>query len=109
MQWRIKTSKQIMFLTDKPGLNVATPLPVTATDDGESRAQGKSIFFLFLKFKDQWSPVNPEGKKVTEEDDSDFLLELQNNPASQTKPEGLPSLEVVLDKVRKEKDLRFFG
>nr|CAH0099116.1 unnamed protein product [Daphnia galeata] len=68
----------LLLLQDKPSLNVATPLPVTATDDGESRAQ--------------------EGKKVTEEDDSDFLLELQNNPASQTKPEGLPSLEVVLDK-----------
>ena len=57
-------------------------------------------------FTDQWSPVNPEGKKTY---DRNFLLELQNNPASQKKPEGLPSLEVVLDKVRKEKDLRFFG
>lgn len=45
---------------------------------------------------DQWSPVNPEGKKAY---DRTFLLELQHNPASQKKPDGLPNLEVVRDKV----------
>ena len=62
------------------------------------------LIFLFLKFKDQWSPVNPdEGKKTYHRN---FLLELQNNPASQTKPEGLPSLVVVLNKVRRELEKR---
>lgn len=50
----------------------------------------------YITIIDQWSPVNPEGKKTY---DRLFLLELQNNPASQKKPEGLPSLEVVRDKV----------
>jgi hypothetical protein len=45
---------------------------------------------------DQWSPHNPEGKKAY---DRTFLLMLQKNPASQRKPEGLPNLEVVRDKV----------
>lgn len=40
--------------------------------------------------------MNPEGKKAY---DRLFLLELQNTPASQKKPAGLPNLEVVRDKV----------
>jgi translation initiation factor 4G len=42
---------------------------------------------------DQWSPLNPEGKKKYERD---FLMELQNDPQSKKKPENLPDLEVVL-------------
>jgi|688.fasta_scaffold344625_4 hypothetical protein len=116
----------LLSFTDKqgsspsPSLMVMTPPANTATDDGENRAPGKSTslkytykdgkligeirlrlesmiyFYTFLMFTDQWSPVNPEGKKTY---DRNFLLELQNNPASQKKPEGLPSLEVVRDKV----------
>ena len=37
-----------MFLTDKPSLNVATPIP-TATDDGESRVQGKSMSLKYTQ------------------------------------------------------------
>lgn len=43
---------------------------------------------------DQWSPVNPDGKRQY---DRRFLLELQNNPLSLKKPESLPNLEVVRD------------
>lgn len=43
--------------------------------------------------EDQWSPVNPEGKKKYERD---FLLELQNEPQSRKKPENLPDVEAVL-------------
>ncbi len=53
---------------------------------------------LLLKFKAQWSPVNPETKKAY---DRSFNLELQNNTTSKKKPEGLTSLKVVRDKVRK--------
>jgi len=42
---------------------------------------------------DQWSPLNPEGKKRYERD---FLMELQNDPQSKKKPENLPDIEVVL-------------
>jgi hypothetical protein len=42
---------------------------------------------------DQWSPVNPEGKKRYERD---FLMELQNDPQSKKKPDNLPDIEVVL-------------
>ncbi|PNF16446.1 hypothetical protein B7P43_G10313 [Cryptotermes secundus] len=43
--------------------------------------------------EDQWSPLNPEGKKKYERD---FLMELQNDPQSKKKPDNLPNLEVVL-------------
>lgn len=43
--------------------------------------------------EDQWSPLNPEGKKRYERD---FLMELQNDPQSKKKPENLPDIEVVL-------------
>ena len=49
------------------------------------------IWFIFT---DQWSPLNPEGKKTY---DRHFLLQLQNNSASQKKPEGLP---IILQRVR---------
>ncbi|KAJ8897594.1 hypothetical protein PR048_002943 [Dryococelus australis] len=42
---------------------------------------------------DQWSPINPDGKKKYERD---FLMELQNDPSSRKKPDNLPDLEVVL-------------
>lgn len=74
---------------------VVTTPQITATEDGENRAPGKSTSLKYTYKDDQWSPVNPEGKKTY---DRLFLLELQNNPASQKKPEGLPSLEVVRDK-----------
>ncbi|XP_046441878.1 eukaryotic translation initiation factor 4 gamma 1-like isoform X2 [Daphnia pulex] len=78
-----------------PSVIVMTPPPITASDDGENRAPGKSSSLKYTYKDDQWSPVNPEGKKTY---DRNFLLELQNNPASQKKPDGLPSLEVVRDK-----------
>ena len=57
------------------------------------------IYLLFLIVStDQWSPVNPQGKKAY---GRNFLLELQNSPACQKKPHGLASLEIVRDKVRK--------
>ncbi|KAK4307298.1 hypothetical protein Pmani_020924 [Petrolisthes manimaculis] len=43
---------------------------------------------------DQWSPVNPDGKRQY---DRRFLLELRNSPLSLKKPESLPNLEIVRD------------
>ena len=58
----------------------------------------KSIYFCyFLSFPDQWSPLNPEGKKSY---DRQFLLRLQYARDSTTKPDGLPNLpDVILDNV----------
>nr|CAD7196109.1 unnamed protein product [Timema douglasi] len=54
-----------------------------------------ALFNDKLPYKnDQWSPVNPDGKKKYERD---FLMELQNDPQSKKKPENLPDLEVVLN------------
>ncbi|KAG8239741.1 hypothetical protein J437_LFUL018437, partial [Ladona fulva] len=43
--------------------------------------------------EDQWSPLNPQGKKKYERD---FLLGLQNDPQSVKKPENLPDIDIVL-------------
>ena len=44
---------------------------------------------------DQWSPVNPAGKKHY---DRDFLLQFQKECTD--KPDGLPNIpDIVLDKV----------
>lgn len=48
---------------------------------------------------DQWSPLNPEGKRLY---DRDFLLSVQYSSESTQKPAGLPDLpEIILDKVKK--------
>ncbi|XP_064599552.1 eukaryotic translation initiation factor 4 gamma 1-like isoform X2 [Liolophura sinensis] len=56
--------------------------------------------------EDQWSPLNPEGKKCY---DRAFLLELQYSTESVTKPEGLPHLpDVILDEPHSKKSNRSY-
>jgi translation initiation factor 4G len=43
---------------------------------------------------DQWSPLNPEGKKRY---DRDFLMELRNDPLSKKKPDNLSEIEALLE------------
>lgn len=62
------------------------------TDDQEKKEDGPQLKYSYKE--DQWSPVNPDGKRQY---DRRFLLELQNNPLSLKKPESLPNLEVVRD------------
>ncbi|XP_064459583.1 eukaryotic translation initiation factor 4 gamma 3-like isoform X2 [Ornithodoros turicata] len=50
--------------------------------------------------EDQWSPVNPEGRKMY---DRSFLLRLQGEPMSLQKPYGLPNLDVIKDTVTQHK------
>jgi len=45
--------------------------------------------------EDQWSPLNPEGKKQY---DREFLICLQRDPLSLQKPGNLPNMEIVKDK-----------
>jgi hypothetical protein len=42
--------------------------------------------------EDQWSPLNPEGKKQY---DREFLICLQRDPLSMEKPQNLPVMEIV--------------
>ncbi|GBM19884.1 Eukaryotic translation initiation factor 4 gamma 3 [Araneus ventricosus] len=50
--------------------------------------------------EDQWSPLNPEGKKQY---DREFLLQLQSQPMSLCKPNNLPNLDVIKDKAHIQK------
>ena len=46
---------------------------------------------------DQWSPLNPEGKKQY---DRNFMLQLQYVPSSVTRPANLPALpDIILPEV----------
>jgi len=46
---------------------------------------------------DQWSPLNPEGKKQY---DRNFMLQLRFEPSSVTRPANLPSLpDIILNEV----------
>lgn len=50
---------------------------------------------------DQWSPLNPEGKKHY---DREFLLQFQYEATATSKPAGLPDIpDIVLDKVCMQK------
>jgi len=42
---------------------------------------------------DQWSPLNPEGKKQY---DRDFMLQLRYEPSSMTRPANLPALPDIV-------------
>ena len=49
------------------------------------------IFNVFVL--EQWSPVNPTGKKKY---GREFLLELKNDPESKKLPDNLPDLDIVI-------------
>ncbi len=47
-------------------------------------------------FSDQWSPLNPEGKKHY---DRNFLLQVRYSSESMQKPEGLQIPDILLETV----------
>jgi len=55
----------------------------------------KSLKLKYTYQEDQWSPLNPEGKKQY---DREFLICLQRDPLSLQKPCNLPNMEIVKDK-----------
>ncbi|CAL1268464.1 unnamed protein product [Larinioides sclopetarius] len=59
------------------------------------RPQQNKIVLKYSYKEDQWSPLNPEGKKHY---DREFLLYLQSQPLSLCKPNNLPNLSVIKDK-----------
>ncbi|KAK3105045.1 hypothetical protein FSP39_015996 [Pinctada imbricata] len=65
--------------------------------DEEGSDDSKPVMELKYKYKeDQWSPLNPEGKRQY---DREFILQLQYASESTVKPTGLPDLpDIILDK-----------
>merc|ERR1719153_2073946 len=64
-------------------------------EENENPEDGKNPKLKYDYKEDQWSPLNPEGKKQY---DREFLICLQRDPLSLTKPNNLPAMEIVKDK-----------
>merc|ERR1719454_1319933 len=64
-------------------------------EDNENPDEGKNPKLKYDYKDDQWSPLNPDGKKQY---DREFLICLQRDPLSLTKPNNLPAMEIVKDK-----------
>lgn len=101
----VSNSYSVSFLFSFPDKDVSCPTssvpPSALSDDGEDRSQGSGGESSSLRYAykdDQRNHVNTSGKKTY---DRNFLLELQNYPASMKKPDDLPSLEDVRDKAIK--------
>ncbi|XP_053379713.1 uncharacterized protein LOC128548550 isoform X2 [Mercenaria mercenaria] len=63
-------------------------------DDEEKETMSMGLRYKYSE--EQWSPLNPEGKKHY---DRDFLLQFQNDYNAIQKPAGLPDiLDIILDK-----------
>ncbi|GFY43048.1 eukaryotic translation initiation factor 4 gamma 3 [Trichonephila inaurata madagascariensis] len=72
--------------------------PIADSEDKENVVEEPPKPVLKYNYKeDQWSPLNPEGKKQY---DRDFLLQLQSQPMSLCKPMNLPNLDVIKDKAQ---------
>ncbi|GFQ88988.1 eukaryotic translation initiation factor 4 gamma 3 [Trichonephila clavata] len=75
--------------------------PSSDSEDEENVVEELPKPVLKYSYKeDQWSPLNPEGKKQY---DRDFLLQLQSQPMSLCKPMNLPNVDVIKDKVQIQK------
>ncbi|KFM75365.1 Eukaryotic translation initiation factor 4 gamma 1, partial [Stegodyphus mimosarum] len=71
-------------------------VPPNPEKEGSRNVAEGSQRVLKLKYKeDQWSPLNPNGKKQY---DRDFLLQLQFVSLSLQKPSNLPMLTIIRDK-----------
>jgi len=64
-------------------------------EENENPDDGKNPKLKYDYKEDQWSPLNPDGKKQY---DREFLICLQRDPLSLTKPNNLPAMEIVKDK-----------
>jgi len=75
---------------------VATSTATEANEVSDESAQPKPEF-KYQYSEDQWSPLNPGGKKKY---DRNFLLKLQYEPSSMTRPVNLPVLpDIILNEI----------
>nr|XP_050051080.1 eukaryotic translation initiation factor 4 gamma 1-like isoform X2 [Dermacentor andersoni] len=71
-----------------------------STGGSKESGDAKAPLLKYSYREDQWSPVNPEGRKQY---DRQFLLMLQGEPMSLKKPFGLPNLDVIKDTAMQHK------
>ena len=64
-------------------------------EENENPEDGKNPKLKYDYKEDQWSPLNPDGKKQY---DREFLICLQRDPLFLTKPNTVPAVEIVKDK-----------
>ncbi|XP_055935890.1 eukaryotic translation initiation factor 4 gamma 3-like isoform X2 [Argiope bruennichi] len=85
-----------------PTSETSSVSPSADSEDKENVAetQKDKIVLKYSYKEDQWSPLNPEGKKQY---DREFLLQLQSQPMSLCKPNNLPNLDVIKDKAHIQK------
>ncbi|KAL1413854.1 hypothetical protein MTO96_007908 [Rhipicephalus appendiculatus] len=76
----------------------AAAMAPAATSDGLEKGDAEANENVYRE--DQWSPLNPEGRKQY---DRQFLLMLQGEPMSLKKPFGLPNLDVIKDTAMQHK------
>ncbi|KAH6934714.1 hypothetical protein HPB50_027425 [Hyalomma asiaticum] len=69
-------------------------------DSSKESGDAKAPVLKYSYREDQWSPLNPEGRKQY---DRQFLLMLQGEPMSLKKPFGLPNLDVIKDTAMQHK------
>ncbi|GIY74246.1 eukaryotic translation initiation factor 4 gamma 3 [Caerostris extrusa] len=82
----------------EPSSDASSVSPNTDNEDNKENTEAQNKITLKYTYKeDQWSPLNPEGKKQY---DRDFLLQLQSQPMSLCKPNNLPNLDVIKDKAQ---------
>ncbi|XP_077509669.1 eukaryotic translation initiation factor 4 gamma 3-like isoform X6 [Amblyomma americanum] len=70
------------------------------SSSGKESGDAKGPALKYTYREDQWSPVNPDGRKQY---DRQFLLMLQGEPMSLKKPYGLPNLDVIKDTAMQHK------
>ncbi|XP_067139313.1 eukaryotic translation initiation factor 4 gamma 1-like [Centruroides vittatus] len=92
-------------VAEKNEENVSVSMEVqNRLENNENSVTENSIKEPELKYnysEDQWSPINPEGKKIY---DRAFLLQLQGEPLCLQKPRNLPSsAEIVKEKAHLQK------
>jgi len=79
-------------------------------EDGEivDDEENQQIKLKYEYASDQWSPLNPSGKKQY---GREFLICLMRDPLSMQKPTGLPEMEIVKEHpndIKKQKNFDFF-
>ncbi|GBN33963.1 hypothetical protein AVEN_223869-1, partial [Araneus ventricosus] len=88
------TTPQSDIPQSEPTSGTPSVLAIANNEDKKKTAVPKKNRIL-LKYRytvDQWSPLNPEGKKQY---DREFLLQLQFQPMSLRKPEDLRNIDVI--------------
>ncbi|GBM60301.1 Eukaryotic translation initiation factor 4 gamma 3 [Araneus ventricosus] len=96
------TTPQTDISPSEPTSETSSVSPIADSEDKENAVepQQNKIVLMYSYKEDQWSPLNPEGKKQY---DREFLLQLESQPMSLCKPNNFPNLDVIKDKAHIQK------